>query len=173
MFTISSRTPIGVTPATTATITVTRIEMTHGVRNFGWTLASPIGRSASRDIAKMIRVAPIISVRTTVVRPATAPAEMSVAIQSAPWNTNALARAAAGSRLLVGHHPGHDQGDRAVEDRADRERGDDADGQVALRVLGLLGRRRDDVEADVREEDERRAREDAADAERRRLDARA
>ena len=70
--------------------------MTQGVRNCGCTFASPIGRSASRDIAKMIRVAPISSVSTTVVSPATAPAEMSVAIQSAPWNTNAFASAAEG-----------------------------------------------------------------------------
>ena len=36
---------------------------------------------------------------------------------------------------------------------------------VPLRVLGLLGRGRDDVEADVGEEDQRGAGEDPADAE--------
>ena len=47
--------------------------------------------------------------------------------------------------------------DRDVEDGADDERGDDADGHVALRVLGLLGVGGDRVEADVGEEDDRRA----------------
>ena len=46
--------------------------------------------------------------------------------------------------------------DRDVEDRADDQRGDDADRHVALRVLGLLGVGRDRVEADVGEEDDRR-----------------
>ncbi len=38
------------------------------------------GSRRSRDMAKMMRVAPIIRVSTTVVRPATAPAAMTVAI---------------------------------------------------------------------------------------------
>ena len=59
--------------------------ISHGVRYFGCTLARPIGSSASRHIAKIRRVAPIIRVSTTVVRPATAPAEISVAIQAWPW----------------------------------------------------------------------------------------
>ena len=63
-------------------------------------------------------------------------------------------------------HAGHDQRDRDVQDGADRERGEDADGHVALRVLGLLRRGRDDVEADVGEEHQGRAGEDPADAER-------
>ena len=42
----------------------------------------------------------------------------------------------------------------------------DADRHVPLRLLGLLGRGRDDVEADVGEEHQRRAGEDPADAER-------
>ena len=46
-----------------------------------WTLVLPStgGSSQSRDIAKTTRVAPMSSVMTTVVRPATAPAAMSVA----------------------------------------------------------------------------------------------
>ncbi len=46
----------------------------------------------------MMRVAPISSVSTTVVSPATAPAAMTVAIHVCPWNANALARAADGLR---------------------------------------------------------------------------
>ena len=52
-----------------------------------------------------------------------------------------------------------------VEQRADRERAQDADGHVALRVLGLLRGGRDRVEADVGEEDDGRAADDAAPAE--------
>src|SRR5690606_41249492 len=87
---------MGVQPATTATITVTMIEITHGVRRVGWTFASATGSSPSRDIAKMIRVAPMRSVRTTVVSPATAPAEVQAAIHDCPCGTEALARAADG-----------------------------------------------------------------------------
>src|SRR5437763_9048313 len=43
--------------------------------------------------------------------------------------------------------------DQEVEDRANAERADEADRHVALRILGLLGRGRDRVEADVSEED--------------------
>ncbi len=55
--------------------------------------------------------------------------------------------------LAIGHHPGQDGRDRDVEHRADRQGPQDADGQVALRPPGLLGVRRDRVEADVGEED--------------------
>ena len=44
---------------------------------------------------------------------------------------------------LVGDHPGQDRRHGHVEDRADQERRQDADGQVALGVLGLLGVGRD------------------------------
>ena len=45
------------------------------------------------------------------------------------------------------------RGDQQVEHGADRERADQADRHVALRVLGFFGRGRDRVEADVGEED--------------------
>ena len=44
--------------------------------------------------------------------------------------------------------------DQQVEDRADAEAADEADGDVALRVLGLLGGGGDGVEADIGEEDD-------------------
>ena len=52
-------------------------------------------------------------------------------------------------------------GDDDVDDRADDEGADDPDRHVALRVAALLGDRRDGVEADVGEEDDRRARRDS------------
>ena len=66
--------------------------------------------------------------------------------------------------LLVVHDAGHDEAGQAVEDRADRQRADDADRHVALGVLGLLGGGRDRVEADVGEEDQACPAEDAAPA---------
>ena len=63
---------------------------------------------------------------------------------------------------LPGHQAGEADGDGHVEHRADDQRGDDADGQVALRVAALLGGRRDRVEADVGEEDDGAAGEHAA-----------
>ena len=65
-------------------------------------------------------------------------------------------------RSLVRHHAGEDDADEDVDDRADRETAEDADRQVALRILRLFGRGRNRVEADVREEDDRRALVDAA-----------
>ena len=58
--------------------------------------------------------------------------------------------------LIVRHHAGQDGDDGDVQDRADHQRGDDADRHVALRVLGFLGVRGDGIEADVGEEDDGR-----------------
>ena len=55
--------------------------------------------------------------------------------------------------------------DDDVEDRADDERAEDADRHVALRILRFLRRGRDRVEADVREEHDRRRAEHAGPAE--------
>ena len=52
-----------------------------------------------------------------------------------------------------GTNPGKTDGDRNVEHRADHQRGDDADGQIALRVVALLSGGGDGIEADVGEED--------------------
>ena len=79
MLTISSSLPIGVSPATSITITPMTMVITHGVWNFGCTLLSGAGSRWSRDMANTTRLAPIISVSTTVVRPATAPAAIKVA----------------------------------------------------------------------------------------------
>ena len=51
--------------------------------------------------------------------------------------------------------------------RTDGEAAEDADRQISLRILRLLRRRRDRVEADVGEEHDRRALVDAAEAVRR------
>ena len=69
-----------------------------------------------------------------------------------------------GQRLAAGGEDGERRGARAPRRPrpcrwgAEQHRADDADGQVALRVLGLLGRRRDGVEAVEGEEDDRRGR---------------
>src|SRR2546430_13387159 len=54
------------------------------------------------------------------------------------------------------HHAGEHSGDDLVQDSADDQTRQDADGHVALRVLGLLGRSGDGIEADVGEEDDAR-----------------
>ena len=59
--------------------------------------------------------------------------------------------------LLVRHHAGHDRSHRDVQRGRDHERGHDAPGHVALRVARFLRGRRGLVEADVGEEDDRRA----------------
>ena len=51
-----------------------------------------------------------------------------------------------------------------VQQRAERERDEDADGHVALRAAGLLGVRRDGIEADEGEEHDRRPEHDARQA---------
>ena len=67
-------------------------------------------------------------------------------------------------KFLVRHHAGQHRADHDVDDRADGEPAEDADRQVALRVLRLLRRRRDRVEPDVGEEHDRRALVDAGEA---------
>ena len=58
-------------------------------------------------------------------------------------------------RSLVRNHTGQHGHHGDVQDRANKERGNDADGHVALGVLGLLRVGGDRVEADVGEEDDR------------------
>ena len=65
-------------------------------------------------------------------------------------------------QLLVRHQSRRDEADDDVDQRADRQPAQDADRQVALRVLRFFARGRDRVEADVREEHDRRALMDAA-----------
>jgi hypothetical protein len=73
-------------------------------------------------------------------------------------------------RSGVAHHgvPGHQAGEADghghIERGADNQRGDDADGQVALRVAALLGGGGDGVEADVSKKYNRPAGEHAAPA---------
>ena len=64
--------------------------------------------------------------------------------------------------LVVGHDAGDDEADEHVEQRADRERAEDADRHVALGVDRLLRCGRDGVESDVGEEDDGGPAHDAA-----------
>ena len=72
--------------------------------------------------------------------------------------------AASSIMLCQGTRPVRIDGDADVEDGADDEGGDDADGDVALRVAALFGGGGDGVEADVGEEDDGAAGEDAGPA---------
>ena len=65
----------------------------------------------------------------------------------------------------IRHDAREDGGDDSIEQRTDKERSDDADGQIPCGVAALFRRRRDGIEADVGEEDDGRARDDAAVAE--------
>ena len=82
----------------------------------------------------------------------------------APIRCIARAIGAATLRSLYGTIPTSTRRDQHVEHGADRQRAQDADRHVPLRVLGLLRRGRDGVEADVREEDQAGAAQDARDA---------
>ena len=65
---------------------------------------------------------------------------------------------------LPGHDAAEDDGDPAVKDGAGHQRGQDADGHVALRIPALFGRGRNGVEADIGEENDGAAGEDAGPA---------
>ena len=65
---------------------------------------------------------------------------------------------------LPGHDAAEHDGDRAVEDGAGQQSRQDTEGQVALRVFALFGCRRNRIEADVGEEDDGAAGEDAGPA---------
>ncbi len=58
------------------------IVVTYGVLNFGWTLLAPAGSSRSRLIAKKMRGWLMSMTSSTLVMPATAPAETRPAAQS-------------------------------------------------------------------------------------------
>ena len=160
-FTISSSLAIGNTDAATAISTPTSTVMRTG-RAVRAGLGQRRAAAARRgDIANSTRVCPSISTITTVVSPASAPIEITLAAQSTPLAENAVARFAWPSPAVpqfgVVHHPGQHDGHRDVEHGDDGQRGQDAAWHVALRVLGLLGGGGDDVEADEREEHDRRA----------------
>jgi len=62
---------------------------------------------------------------------------------------------------LPGHDAGEDQSDSEIEDGADDQRGEDADGHGTLRVATLFAGGGDGVEADVGEKDDAAAGEDS------------
>ena len=70
------------------------------------------------------------------------------------------------AELAIGHDAGEDGGDGEVERRAHEQRAEDADRHVALRVARLRSRRRDRLESEVGEEQDRRGTHDAGPAER-------
>ena len=84
-----------------------------------------------------------------------------------PACVTASAMPGAASILSHGTTPTATARDRGEQHCADDQRNDDRARHVALRVARLLARDGDGVEADVREEDERRAVDDPAETERR------
>ncbi len=131
-----------------------------------------VGSRPSRDMANQTRAWPSWKTRIEEIMPSRAPIRTKSRTQckaaAAGQQREPLERV--DHRRGVAHHrlPGHNaaehDGHRAVEHGAGHQRGQDADGQVALRVLALLGRRRDRVEADVSEEDDGAAGEHAGPA---------
>ena len=103
----------------------------------------------------------------TLVRPASAPRVMMSLAQAKSAVEEGARDGGFDVDLLPRHHAGEHGGHSDVEHGADDQRDDDADGQIALRVLGLLRGGGDGVEADVREEDVGRARADAGESVRR------
>src|ERR687887_2656534 len=81
MLVISPRIWIGTKAATSATMTHVMIVVIYGVRNRGCTLLTPAGSSWSRLIVKKIRGWLMSMTRSTLVMPATAPADTSPAAQ--------------------------------------------------------------------------------------------
>ena len=79
MLTMNSSVPTGVRAATSATSVPMATVIRSGVPVRWFTFPKAGGSSQSRDIANSTRVAPMSRVITTVVRPATAPAAISVA----------------------------------------------------------------------------------------------
>src|SRR5688572_15526751 len=79
---ISPTTWIGVKPAKTATMTPVMMVVMYGVRYLGWTLLTAAGKRPSRLIAKKMRGWLMSMTRSTLVIPATAPADTRPAAQS-------------------------------------------------------------------------------------------
>ena len=65
---------------------------------------------------------------------------------------------------LPGNQPGQHDDHADVQQRADDQRGNDADGQIALRVFAFFGGGGDGIESDVGEEDDRAAGQNAGPA---------
>ncbi len=91
MLTRFARSVSGTKPASRATTAVVSAVMTYGVPQRGWTAASRAGSSPSRPIAKPIRPIATMSTRITLVSPATAATEISVAARPTPTVSNASA----------------------------------------------------------------------------------
>ena len=93
----------------------------------------------------------------TLVMATSAPKDRTSPAQSrpAPSLIASLSGASEPASWSEGTRPTATIGHEDVDQGGDEQRAEDADRQVALRVLGLLAGRRDGVEADVGEEDQR------------------
>ncbi len=119
-------------------------------------------------MAKKMRGWPYWKTSSTAAIEKTAPSATILAMLVMPVALSAYAERIRGrAEILRRHHAGEHRADHDVDDRTDREAAQNADRQVPLRILRLLGRGRDRVEADVGEEDDRRALVDAAESVRR------
>ena len=145
------------TPAMAATKTPVRMVDFHGVRNFGWTAPKkPCGTRPSRAMARKTRGWLSIITSSTEVMPASAGGD-EILRPGQPDLPERVGHRRVDVDLVVGHHAGQHRRRPRCRGRADHQRRDDADRHVARRILRLLGVRGDRVEADVGEEDDRRA----------------
>src|SRR5713101_5862480 len=69
-----------------------------------------------------------------------------------------------GAEILHSCYPTQDVGEEYVKDRANYQRAENSDRHVTLRIFGLLGCRRNRVEADKREKDDSSCTENAQQA---------
>ena len=168
MFVRSTISSMLVNIAQTPTTTPVRIVVTCGVRNRGCTLREARRQQAvARHREEDARLAELEDQQHRRVRDDRAERDDADEQVAPASDVRVLQRhrqrlGLLGRELLHEHvvrnDAGEDRGDDDVDDRADDERADDADRQVALRDSRLLGDGRDRVEADVGEEDDRRAR---------------
>ena len=165
MFVSSTKTSRFAKADSRATATPIQIVVTCGVLYLGWIFAKDWGSRPSRAIEKKMRGLAVLEDEEHGGR-----RDDGAEGHDARGPVHAEQREGLGQRLrraadlLDRHHARQHERRRDVEDRADRERPDHADGHVLLRVPALLGGGRDGVESDVGEEDERRAGPDARQA---------
>ena len=159
----SARVPMSKRPEGMATTKpATQVEKA-GVRKSGWTLEKTLGSRPSRDMENHTRDWPslIDEDRGDHAHDARREDDQAdpVELDPPPCRMREFFEGIDDGRgiahhRLPGHEAGEADGDGDVKDGADDERGDDADGQVALRVAALLGRGGDGIEANVGEEDD-------------------
>src|SRR5215213_3684599 len=161
MFTSSPSVTSGRKNASSPAATPVMIVILCGVRKVRWTRENQGGSRLSRLIAKATRLWPSTRIITTTGRPYEDRQRDDQPRCRERCRFEGRSRRGRGSQRLVGHEPRKDDGGQDVENRADRQGGQNADGQISLGIARLLGGGGHDVETYVGEENQRRRREDA------------